>query len=72
MQFANCANYDQTDQGHDTNRNDQTNRSDQTNIYRILEGWCENCQTREIANIQFRSARYIQSSVQEMLANIKT
>ena len=38
---------------------------------RIWEGWCENCQTIKIANVQFRSVSQIRSSVQEMLAYLK-
>ena len=56
---------DQTDQ------TDQTYQTDQTD--RLREGWCKNCQTCKIANLQFRSVSEsdIRSSVQEMLAHLK-
>ena len=38
---------------------------------RIQELWYENCQTCEIANLQFRSVSQWRSSVQEMLAHLK-
>ena len=41
---------------------------------RIREGWCENCRTIKIANLQFRSVSLvsqIQSSVQGILAHLK-
>ena len=65
MQSANYANCDQTDQGDFMNWNNQTNQNRLTGVTRltreifppdrIREGWCKNCQTCEIANLQFRS-----------------